>query len=39
MPGTEKVAQGRLAGAKAQSYLRAVNDPKRAPANSPHVSC
>ena len=28
MAGTEKVAQGRLAGAKAQSYLRAVNEPE-----------
>jgi hypothetical protein len=28
MPGTEQVAQGRLAGAKAQSYLRAVNEPE-----------
>jgi argininosuccinate lyase len=28
MAGTEKVAQGRLAGAKAPSYLRAVNAPE-----------
>jgi argininosuccinate lyase len=28
MAGTEKIAQGRLAGAKAQSYLRAVNEPE-----------
>ncbi|HEY6256171.1 MAG TPA: lyase family protein [Xanthobacteraceae bacterium] len=28
MAGTENVAQGRLAGAKAQSYLRAVNEPE-----------
>ena len=28
MAGTENVAQGRLAGAKARSYLRAVNEPE-----------
>jgi argininosuccinate lyase len=28
MAGSENVAQGRLAGAKAQSYLRAVNEPE-----------